>query len=125
VELWIDFSITENLYLLAFYLTAPQVEKDRLSQRTKSGMRQALKENRWLWKAPFGYTNNRATKLIEVNLEQATIVRFCFDLMATGVFKAKEVRRKVQEKGMKFYKQGHSEHASECDLCWKNFSISF
>ncbi|HEX8277411.1 MAG TPA: recombinase family protein [Segetibacter sp.] len=106
VEQWIDFSIPENLYLLAFYLTAPQVENDRLSQRTKSGMRQALKEGRWLWKAPYGYTNNRATKLIEVHPEQSAVVKFCFDLMATGVFKAEEVRRKAQEKGCKFHKQG-------------------
>lgn len=63
-EQWIDFSIPENQYMLAFYLAAPQVENDRLSLRTRAGMRQALKEGRWLWKAPFGYKNDKETKLI-------------------------------------------------------------
>lgn len=106
VEQWIDFSVPENLFMLAIYLAAPQVENDRLSQRTKAGMRQALKEGRWLWKAPYGYTNNKLTKLVEVDYEQAAIVRNCFDLMATGVFKAEEVRRRAKEKGLQVHKQG-------------------
>ncbi len=105
-EQWIDFSIAENLFMLAIYLTAPQVENDRLSQRTKSGMRQGLKQGRWLWQAPYGYSNNTQTNLIDINVEKATIIRMCFDLMATGVFKAEEVRRKAKEKGLNLTKQG-------------------
>jgi site-specific DNA recombinase len=105
VEQWIDFSIPENLYLLAFYLTAPQVENDRLSQRTKAGNRQALKQGRWLWKAPLGYKNNRLTKLIEVDEFNAEIVREAFQMMATGLYSAEEVRRKLYDKGLNLTKQ--------------------
>jgi len=61
VEQLIDFSVFENQFLLAIYLAAPQVENDRLSDRTRVGMNQALKQGRWLWKAPYGYINNKIT----------------------------------------------------------------
>ena len=32
-----------------------QYDNDQRSQRTISGMKQAVKEGRWVWKAPFGY----------------------------------------------------------------------
>ncbi len=105
IEQWIDFSIPENLYLLAMYITAPQVENDRLSHRTKAGNRQALKQGRWLWKAPFGYTNNRLAKLIEVNEKEAEVVKNCFEFMATGLYSAEEVRRKFIDSGMRLSKQ--------------------
>ncbi|HQS25219.1 MAG: hypothetical protein B7Y11_12425 [Sphingobacteriia bacterium 24-36-13] len=105
IEQWIDFSIPENMYMLAIYITAPQVENDRLSQRTKAGNRQALKQGRWLWKAPFGYTNNRITKLIEVVEEEAELIRSCYQMMASGLYNAEEVRRKYSEDGMRLSKQ--------------------
>lgn len=106
IEQWIDFSIPENMFMLSIYITAPQVENDRLSQRTKAGNRQALKQGRWLWKAPFGYTNNRLTKLIEVVDEEAEVIRSCFQMMASGLYNAEEVRRKYAEDGMRLSKQG-------------------
>ena len=66
IEQWIDISIPENQYVLAFYLAAPQVENDRLSDRTRVGMNHALKQGRWLWKAPYGYKNNKETKLVQI-----------------------------------------------------------
>ena len=105
VEQWINFSVPENLYLLAIYLAAPQVENDRLSDRTKVGMNQALKQGRWLWKAPYGYINNKITKLIEVDVVAAQLVKEAFGLMTTGLLAAEEVRRKLKLKGMPLTKQ--------------------
>lgn len=105
IEQWINFSIPENQYLLAIYLAAPQVENDRLSDRTKVGMNQALKQGRWLWKAPYGYANNKTTKLIEIEESSATLVRESFELMEKGLMTAEEVRRKMKLKGMSLTKQ--------------------
>jgi site-specific DNA recombinase len=105
IEQWINFSIPENQYLLAIYLAAPQVENDRLSDRTRVGMNQALKQGRWLWKAPYGYINNKVTKLIEIDEPAAILVREAFTLMETGLTTAEEVRKKLQQKGMPLTKQ--------------------
>ena len=105
IEQWINFSIPENQYLLAIYLAAPQVENDRLSDRTRVGMNQALKQGRWLWKAPYGYSNNKITKLIEVDEDSAALVREAFDIMEKGLLTAEEVRRQLQQKGMPLSKQ--------------------
>ena len=105
IEQWINFSVPENQYLLAIYLAAPQVENDRLSDRTKVGMNQALKQGRWLWKAPYGYVNNKVTKLIEIDEEAAKLVKEAFDIMEKGLLTAEEVRRKLQQKGMPLTKQ--------------------
>ena len=106
VEQWIDFSIPENLFLLAIYITAPQVENDRLSQRTKAGMRQALKQGRWLWKAPFGYKNNQIERKIEIDEGTCGLVHSCFEMMGTGLYSAEDVRRKYKPEGLSLTKQG-------------------
>ena len=105
IEQRIDFSIPENQYLLAIYLAAPQVENDRLSDRTKVGMNQALKQGRWLWKAPFGYVNNKVTKLIEIDEKAAPLVIEAFGIMEKGLLTAEEVRRRLQLNGMPLTKQ--------------------
>jgi DNA invertase Pin-like site-specific DNA recombinase len=106
IEQWINFSIPENQYLLAIYLAAPQVENDRLSDRTKDGMNQALKQGRWLWHAPFGYINNKITKLIEVDEQAAKFVIESFQLMKTGLMNAEEARLIMKRKGFEISKQG-------------------
>lgn len=106
IEQWIDISIPENQYVLAFYLAAPQVENDRLSDRTRVGMNHALKQGRWLWKAPYGYKNNKETKLIDVDLDAAAIVKESFELLESGLLSAEEVRRRMMVKGFAHSKQG-------------------
>ena len=106
IEQWVDFSIPESQYMLAMYLVAPQVENDRLSIRTKVGMRQAVKEGRWLWKAPQGYKNNKLVKLVEIDIETVSLIKWCFEEYAKGIYSAEEVRAKAIAKGLNLTKQG-------------------
>ena len=106
VEQLVDFTIPENQYMLAMYLVAPQVENDRLSIRTKVGMRQAVKEGRWLWQAPKGYKNNTLTKLIEVDENCAPVVKWCFEEYSKGLYSAEEIRHHAFQKGLVLTKQG-------------------
>lgn len=106
VEQWIDFSIPESRYMLAMYLAAPQVENDRLSLRVKAGMRQGVKEGRWLWKAPKGYKNNTVDKIMEVDEKIAPIIQWCFGEYAKGVYTAEEVRYQAKQRGLVLCKQG-------------------
>ena len=105
VEQLVDFSIPESHYMLAMYLVAPQVENDRLSIRTKVGMRQAVKEGRWLWKAPSGYKNNKLTKFVEVDSNTAPLIRWCFEEYANGIYSAEEVRQSAISMGLILKKQ--------------------
>jgi DNA invertase Pin-like site-specific DNA recombinase len=105
VEQWVDFTVPEHLYILSIYLAGPQVENDKLSLVVKKNMRQLLKEGRWLWKAPYGYLNNKKTKLIELNPDTCKLVELSFNMMSSGLHTAEEVRRYVKERGLSLTKQ--------------------
>jgi len=59
IEQPLDLNIPENKMMLAIYLAAPEVENDRRALNVIYGMRRVMREGRWLWKAPYGYTNTR------------------------------------------------------------------
>lgn len=70
VEQPLDLSIPENKIMLAFYLSAPEVENDRRALNTLVGMRRARKEGRWISSAPKGFDNkldDRGKKVIVPN----------------------------------------------------------
>jgi site-specific DNA recombinase len=106
IEQPLDFSIPENKIMLAFYLSAPEVENDRRSLNTKAGMRRALKEGRWMGKAPFGYDNyedEKEKKYIVPN-KDAEYIKFAFEQLASGLYGIEEVRRQLLEKGVQISK---------------------
>lgn len=57
IEQPLDLDVPENKIMLAFYLSAPEVENDRRALNTLVGMRRAKKEGRWVSTAPRGYSN--------------------------------------------------------------------
>ena len=105
IEQYVDHSIPENLYMLGFYLVAPQVENDRLSLRTKDGMKQALRQGRWLWKAPYGFYNEKISKLIMPTERESKGVQFIFQTFQTGNYTMEEVRRMAIDAGYPLQKQ--------------------
>ena len=106
IEQYIDYSIPDNKLILSTYLAIAQLESDRNSERTKTTMRFILKTGRWLWQAPYGYSNNSDSKLVEINNDEAAKVRSCFESVATGLYTAEEIRRKYQKEGLPHSKQG-------------------
>ncbi len=105
IEQWVDMSIPENLYMLSFYIAAPQVESDRLSLRVKDALRRNLKDGKWMGKAPYGYSNDKASKLILPDPNTKDIVSFAFNTFATGSFNIEEVRKMAAENGLSLQKQ--------------------
>lgn len=107
VEQPLDLSIPDNLVMLAVYLAVPEVENRKNSIRTTEGSRKARLEGCWTGTAPFGYDNyrdeqNRSTLIRNLH---APLVIEAFDLMATGVYSAEEVRKRLGKKGMSKGKQ--------------------
>ncbi len=78
-----------------------QLDNDVRSDRTSSGMRSAVKEGRWCWKAPIGYRNardalNKATLLPS---EDAPFIQEAFQLAETGLYKQIHIAKELKRKG--------------------------
>ncbi len=90
-------------YMLAIYLTLPEVDNIRRSINVSEGLRKGKKEGRWMTGAPKGYrnfTNTKGEKRIEPN-EDAPIIQWAFEELAKGIYTAAEIRLLCKEKGLK------------------------
>jgi len=80
-----------------------QFENDVKSERTISGMRQAVKEGRWCWCAPLGYRFSRefTKRPVLVPNEDSDLVKEAFKLAEKGLYKQTEIIKLLQSKGFK------------------------
>jgi site-specific DNA recombinase len=101
VEQPLDLSVPENKIMLALYLTAPEVENDRRSMNTISGMRRASMEGRWVCSAPKGYSNRRdeKNKPIIVPDKNAVHIRKAFEQIAEGLKPLEHIRKELNQQG--------------------------
>lgn len=104
IENDLDWSIPENLLAILINMAIPQVENERRALNTKTGMRQALRQGRWVWKAPKGYLNDTVTKTI-VKSDDAHFVKKAFNEVAAGIRPVEEVRRELVKSGFECSKQ--------------------
>lgn len=125
IEQPIDFNIPENLFMASFYFAAPQVENERLAMRTIAGMRQAIKQGRYIYTPPKGYRSNKLTKDIELDDENAVIVKWSFEQYAKGVYAAEEVRVMAKAKGLQLKKQAFINMLSNKTYTGKVFLKSY
>jgi site-specific DNA recombinase len=95
----------ESLIPFFFNVVMPEVDNKRRGLNTKRGMRQGLKEGRWMWKAPVGYANDKLNKIIVPDKNTAPIVQWAFETYAQGVCNANELWRQVVNKGLSVSKQ--------------------
>jgi site-specific DNA recombinase len=107
VEQPLDLTNPDNKVMLSMYLVLPEVENDKISQRTKDGMRRARKEGCFLAKAPYGYTNAKVSgKTSLVINDDAEIVRLAFTEVSKGLEAVEVIRRSFKVRyGLKLEKQ--------------------
>ena len=103
IEQPLDLNVPENKIMLAIYLTAPEVENDRRSLNVIAGMRRALKDGRWMGVAPTGYCNKRdeGNKPCLIPSNDAPLIKYSFEQLATGQYNIEEVRIMANKKGLK------------------------
>lgn len=85
IEQPLDLSIPENKMMFAFYLAIPEVENDRRSLNTKTGMQRAKQRGKWLGKVPIGYRNHHlpdGSRLIMPKEPEAGIIQHAFYRLA-------------------------------------------
>jgi site-specific DNA recombinase len=101
----ITLDTPEEMVPFMLNMLLPQVENERRGLNTKRGMRQALKEGRFMWKAPTGYLNSPVNKVICIDNFNGPIIKLCFETFATGLYSAEQVRRLALDRGLKITKQ--------------------
>lgn len=103
IEQPLDLSIPENKMMLAFYLAAPEVENDRRSLNVSNGMRRALKEGRYMGKAPLGYINrrNEKQKWIEPDPITGPLVVEIFQEVALGKYSVESILKFTRARGLR------------------------
>lgn len=78
-----------------------QFDNDVRAERCAGGMKQAVREGRWVWKGPVGY---KMTKLygkttISPN-EMAPLILKVFEMLSRGVYSVDEVLRVITKEGL-------------------------
>lgn len=95
----------EDLIMKVIDMAIAQVYNERLSLNTTKGMRQAMREGRWMGKAPIGFFNDKETKKVFINPAVAKYVIRAYELMATGQYFAEDIRHMIKREGFYFTKQ--------------------
>ncbi len=106
VEQPLDISKSENKILLSFYLTIPEVENDRISEKTAEGSWRARMNGCWTAQAPKGYINFRDNKrsTLRFNPTEAPLMIEAFSMLASGTYSADEVRKWLNDNKLKISK---------------------
>lgn len=80
-----------------------QYENDVKAERTVNGMKQAVEQGRWCWRAPIGYRMSRdaENKPLLVPSEDSRFIVEIFELFASGLYRQTEIVDILKKKGFK------------------------
>ena len=74
---------------------------ENLREEVKKGMREKAEQGIYPGRAPLGYRNNRADRTVEVQPENASLVRRIFELYASGQYSLSQLKKAVQKENGK------------------------
>lgn len=94
-------------FLESMLVATAQFDNDVRSERTYNGMREAVSQGRWVWKAPTGYRNVRidGRANIEPDPRTAPLVIEAFEKLARRV-RVTDVREWLNEQGIPIRRNG-------------------
>ena len=80
-----------------------QYYSDDLSMRMRDRCRAAILAGRWPWQAPSGYVNVESKDGANIipDVQQAPLIRKCFELIASGLHTQADVLRKMSTEGLR------------------------
>ena len=99
-----------SIIVQAMSLALAEADNMMRSQKIRGGIRQALKQGRWIKAAIIGYTNQRDENnkpIMIPNPEVAPLIRYAFEAFAEGKQQV-EIRKELKEKGLNMSKSNFS-----------------
>ena len=111
IEKWIDYNEPMQIMMQLMYLGMPEVDNKVRSQKVLIGMRQCLKEGRWIYSQPKGYMKGKDEQgkvLMKPNPEIAPLITELFKEFSLGVYSQNELRQLQKYKPLKLTKSGLS-----------------
>jgi len=114
---WIDFKDPSHGMNLGIHFLMPDVDNQVRAYKTKIGIIGALKEGRFINRAPIGYKNgkdsfNTKKPLIRPCPEKGILIEQIFNDYSTGNYSQEELRIKYRRHGIKLSKSQFSEMLS-------------
>ncbi len=85
-----------------------QFDNDVRSERTRGGMREAIQEGRWCWRAPVGLKQSKDIddKTLLVPSEESLFIVEAFNLFTTGLYTQVDIMKMLRKKGFKRLTKG-------------------
>ena len=79
-----------------------QFDNDIRSERCAGGMKEAMRDGRYVWMAPVGYRNIKigGRSTIAQDDVMAPLIRETFELIASNIYPTEEIRQKMIKKGL-------------------------
>ena len=111
VDYWVDYNSPDHIVSLSIYLATPEAENSKISERTKSGTRQALKDGRYVNRQPVGYISGKDSlnkTLMKPDPVFSPLIKDLFEDFATGLYTQQDVLAKYNKKGLKLCKSALS-----------------
>lgn len=118
-EQYLDMTNPDNKMVLSIYLTAGEVERDKISGRTKDGTYQAKREGYYASRAPYGYRsfreglttrgNAKCKRSMLVPNAYSEFVTRAFQEVAMDVEPVETTRKRLYKEGMKLEKSSFIE----------------
>ncbi|MFP5437262.1 MAG: recombinase family protein [Bacteroidia bacterium] len=103
IENWIDYDSPDHIVMLSLYLSTPEAENTKISERTIAGTREALKQGRYVKSIPKGYISGRDSNnktLMQPDPKTAPLIKDLFEDFATGLYSQQELIKKYGIKGL-------------------------
>lgn len=103
----LDFNSPNSILLLSTYLAIPEVERNNISRRTKECTFKAQLEGKCTNKAPIGYKNDNSdekNKKVVFSNDTSHLVKWAFDEAKKGIKSIEQIRREVNQMGLKISK---------------------
>src|SRR5690606_37157311 len=111
IENWIDYNSPDYIVMLSSYLSTPEAENSKISERTIAGTREALKQGRYVKSIPKGYISGKDSfnkTLIQPDPKIAPLVKNIFEDFATGLYSQQDILKKYRAKGLNIGKSALS-----------------
>ena len=113
---WVDPDDPHQLLVQLMFLGLPEVDNRIRSQKVKIGMRQALKDGRWISPQPKGYVKGRdysGKPLMTPDLDLAPLIKALFEDYSLGVYSQSQLLKSKKYKLLKLSRSNLSRILSQ------------